>query len=407
MFPGNRNRRLYSRIAAFLVVLVAATPGLAFAGEWRGNVDADAWWFFHDASDPRQSNGNLSLAFEPEYFHDWDDGDQRFVFAPFLRLDQRDDERTHADIRELYWRKSFESAELLVGFGKVFWGVTELRHLVDIINQTDLVENLDGEQKLGQPMVQLTLLRDWGTLDFFAMPYFRERTFTGPDGRPRPPLYVDTDNPVYESSAEQTHFDYAARWSHYFGEFDVGLAFFSGTSREPRLLPGLNSQGEPVLIPNYDLIDQLSLDAQATLGSWLLKLEAIGRDTPQETFFAATGGFEYTLVGIFDTAIDLGLLAEYLYDDSSDPFLVTPFDDDIFLGTRLAFNDTQSTELLVGFSQDLNNDSIFFNVEGSRRIGQSWKAGLQVRIFNNDEPTDAFFAFRNEDYAEFKISKYF
>ena len=128
---------------------------------------------------------------------------------------------------------------------------------------------------------------------------------------------------------------------------------------------------------------------------------------PRRHFFAATGGFEYTLVGIFDTAIDLGLLAEYLYDDSSDPFLVTPFDDDIFLGTRLAFNDTQSTELLVGFSQDLNNDSIFFNVEGSRRIGQSWKAGLQVRIFNNDEPTDAFFAFRNEDYAEFKISKYF
>ena len=68
----------------------------------------------------------------------------------------------------------------------MFWGVTELRHLVDIINQTDLVENLDGEQKLGQPMVQLTLLKDWGTLDFFAMPYFRERTFTGPDGRPRP-----------------------------------------------------------------------------------------------------------------------------------------------------------------------------------------------------------------------------
>ena len=38
---------------------------------------------------------------------------------------------------------------LSIGLGKVFWGVTEFNHLVDVINQTDLVEGIDGEAKLG------------------------------------------------------------------------------------------------------------------------------------------------------------------------------------------------------------------------------------------------------------------
>jgi len=54
-----------------------------------------------------------------------------------------------------------------------FWGVTEFQHLVDIINQTDLVENIDTEDKLGQPMINLALINDWGTVDLFIMPYFR------------------------------------------------------------------------------------------------------------------------------------------------------------------------------------------------------------------------------------------
>ena len=394
-------------ITASLAASLAIAQSPAVAGEWRGNASAEGWWFFQSALQPEQEDSNFSVAFEPEYFTDWDDGDQRLVFTPFFRWDQQDDERTHVDIRELYWQKSLSSSELIVGVGKVFWGVTELRHLVDVINQTDLVENLDQEEKLGQPMVQLTFLTDWGTLDLFVLPYFRERTFSGAKGRPRAPLVVDTDNPVFQSSAEQSHVDYSIRWSHYFGDWDIGLAHFSGTSRDPRLVPGLNSQGVPVFIPNYDQIDQFSLDLQATKGSWLLKLEALTRDFTLGRNNAATGGFEYTLVGLGESAIDLGLLVEYLYDDNNVPGLVTAFDDDIFLGTRFAFNDTQSTELLLGGSFDLNQHSNFFNIEGSRRIGQTWKAELEVRIFDNDVPTDPFFALRDDDHVRLIFSKYF
>ena len=47
------------------------------------------------------------------------------------------------------------TGRLLVGAAKVFWGTAESRHLVDIINQTDAVEDIDEEDKLGQPMVKV------------------------------------------------------------------------------------------------------------------------------------------------------------------------------------------------------------------------------------------------------------
>ena len=77
-------------------------------------------------------------------------------FVGFARLDQYDDRRTHADIRELYWQTYNNNWEFSFGFKKVFWGKTESVHLVDIINQTDAVESFDGEAKLGEFMAQAT-----------------------------------------------------------------------------------------------------------------------------------------------------------------------------------------------------------------------------------------------------------
>ncbi len=64
-------------------------------------------------------------------------------------------------------------------------GVTEFVNLTDVINQTNLVEDIDAKTKLGQPMLNATLFNDWGTLDFIIMPWFRERTFPGVSGRLR------------------------------------------------------------------------------------------------------------------------------------------------------------------------------------------------------------------------------
>jgi hypothetical protein len=277
--------------------------------------------------------------------------------------------------------------------------VTEFQHLVDIVNQTDLVENLDTEDKLGQPMVNLALIRDWGTVDFFVMPWFRERTFPGRDGRLRTQPVIDDDLSRFESGAKEKHVDFAVRYSHFIGDFDIGLSHFYGTSRDPRLIPGVDAGARPVLIPFYDIINQTSLDLQATKGNMLWKLEALHRSGQGDTWNALAGGFEYTFVGVFETAIDLGVLSEYHYDDRGESAPVT-FEDDIAVGTRIAFNDTQSTETLMGIIWDRNTGGKFFNLEASRRIGDSWLLELQTRFFFGQADEDPAFAITRDDYIE-------
>ncbi len=374
--------------------------------EWSGYADLEYRTFFHSPVDPRQHGDNFSLAVQPELYYAWNNGRDSFTFVPFLRLDQHDDERTHFDIRELTWLTARNGWELRIGVRKVFWGVTESQHLVDIINQTDLVENIDTEDKLGQPMVNFALIRDWGTLDFFVLPYFRERTFPGPEGRLRMIPRVDPDGAIYESSREQEHIDFAVRWAHSPGDWDLGLSHFTGTSRDPRFTAGTRDDGEVVMFPIYDQIDQTGLDVQATKGSWLWKLEAMRRSGQGPSFVASTAGFEYTLFGLFETPTDLGLVMEYLYDDrpiDTD----SPFDDDVFAGVRLTLNDVQSTEALLGCIFDMDSSARLCNVEASRRLGARWMIELEVRTFQELTEDDPLYSLRRDDYAQLGLSYHF
>lgn len=394
-------------IQVFCWVAVTAISFPVQADDWRGYVSAEARLFPNSASDPQQHGDNLSFAAEPEYYREWDDGRRSFSFIPFARLDQGDSDRSHFDVRELLWQWVGQSWELRAGIGKVFWGVAETRHLVDIINQTDTVENIDLEDKLGQPMIDLALIRDWGTVDLFILPGFRERTFPGPDGRLRSQPAVDTGQARYESAAKWKHVDWSVRWAHSIGDWDIGTYYFNGTSREARLLPEVNAVGKVKLIPFYEQIQQFGLDLQATKGDWLWKLEVIAGKGKDDRYAATVGGFEYTLVGLLETRADLGLLVEYLYDDRGDIAPTTPFEDDIFLGARLTPNDAQSTEFLFGIFIDPDNGTRIYNLETSRRIGSHWKLSLEARIFSNIPKDDLLFSFRNDDYLQVELARYF
>ena len=388
-------------VLAVIVASIISIP--CYAAEWTGFAGIEYRHFLQDPADTVQHGNNFSLSIETEFYHEWDDGSQSLAFVPYARLDENDTERSHFDIRELTWLISADTWELRLGIRKEFWGVMEFQHLTDIINQTDLVENLDGEDKLGQPMINLALIRNWGTIDFFLMPYFRERNFPGTQGRLRTTPPVGEGQSRFESAARKKHQDFALRYSHFISDWDIGIAHFYGTSRDPRLLPDLDQTGKPLLIPFYEIINQTSLDLQATKGNMLWKLEAIHRSGQAEPYNAFAVGFEYTFVGIFETAIDLSVLGEYHYDDRGES-APTLFEDDIGTGIRLAFNDAQSSTVLMGLIVDRNTGGKFFNLEASRRFGDSWVLELQARILFNQSPTDPAFAFSRDDYIELFLS---
>jgi hypothetical protein len=390
-------------IGWFGMMLCLVFHGNNYAGEWSGYGAAEYRYFQHPSLNVKPSQHALSAVISPEFYHQWDDGKQSLIIAPFLRIDNEDAERTHFDLREARWLIAEDNWEICLGVGKVYWGVIESQHLVDVINQTDLVETPDNEDKLGQPMINLSLFQEWGTVDLFVLPYFRERTFAGKKGRLRSQLVVDTNNASYESGSKMHHIDLAIRWSYSVGDWDVGLSHFYGTNREPLLTP---NQQFTALNPYYELMNQTGLEVQRTTGEWLWKLESIRRGTTKETFISVTGGVEYTLYNVLDSGLDVGLISEYLFDDRDDE-LVTLFEDDVMFGTRIAWNDVQSTTLLVGLIQDVDSSDAAWSIEASRRIGNRWKLSVEGRLFKFNRSNNALYQVRNDDYVQVELARYF
>lgn len=437
-------------LPAALLVL----PAQAF--EAKGRLEGEGRYFFADAERPLLG----SVAGSLEVFHGWNDESQRVVGEFFARHDP-DPARENWDVRELYWQTTGDDFVFHAGARRVFWGVTESRHLVDVVNQSDLAENISGEIKLGQPMMDLAVVRDIGTFEFFALPYQRARTFPGPDGHPRLPFPVDAADAQYEISNGQRHLDFAGRYTRSFGALDLGVSAFDGTARDPRLQPclkrgasGTYVQGSPdgptcdiadglvlpqgnattpflqqlgvaptndavaadveqevrenlVLVPFYDRLRQVSIDAQFVTGSLALKLEALARRQGSDRSNAAVTGFEYTLGAIFDSPVDLGLLGEWLWDERSDA-LYALADDEIFFGSRLALNDEAGTQVLAGIIASRTHfANRLYGVEASRRLGDDWKLSLETRMFEDlpDDPEVKFL--EDQDFVTLTLERFF
>jgi hypothetical protein len=183
----------------------------------------------------------------------------------------------------------------------------------------------------------------------------------------------------------------------------ISLYWYRG---EPTLLIVKESEVEFILVPFYEQVNQTGLDLTFITGDWVWKFEAIHRSGQGKSFFAWTGGFEYTFVNVGQTGVDLGILFEWLYDDRLEK-ATTPFENDVMVGARLAVNDVASTEALFGLVQDVNSNSRALFLEASRRIRENWKTSVEVRTFSSQSTDDFFFDQRDDDYVQVGLGYYF
>ena len=393
-------------ISFLSIIFFVSQKALCGSFELSGNGSYESRFFLKGGDLAASYQLSNSVSFSPEIYFEWEDERHTLLISPFFRVDQKDPDRTHVDIREFTYSLNEYDWELRLGVRKLFWGVAESNHLIDVINQSDSVENLDLEDKLGQPMINLALIRDWGSVDFFVLPLFRERTFVGREGRPKVSALLRGKEAEFESAAERNHIDFAVRFSTYTDNLDLGLYHFWGTARTPRIITRPRGQNAIDLVPFYEIAHQTGLDAQLTRGNTLYKLELLHYASNFERYVAGVGGGEYTFVGIGETSMDLGVLAEYHWDErgESSPSV---FNHDIFSGVRLATNDVNDTQVLAGFVTDINNRATMLNIEASRRISNFWKIELEVRLFVDASSDDPSFGFRDEDYIQLEIFRYF
>lgn len=403
-------------LPSFFLVLTASLNVCADEFKFSWEMGAQARLFAEEAS-YGQENQSASLRAQAEFYYAWNDGQDSVEFIPWYVVDQHDEKRTHGDIQELAWIHVGEGWELRTGIRKVFWGVTESAHLVDIINQSDFSRGFDGEDKLGQPMVNLSLVRDWGIVDFFILPGHRKRIYSGEDGRPRSTLVITDEDATYESDDDDRRVDAAIRWQKTLGDWELALSHFTGTSRDPSLI-GVNAENE--LLTYYPEIDQTGLEALYIAGDWIWKFESIVRSGQGRQFTAATGGTEYTQVGVFETDIDLGWIAEYSADDRGAD-APHASERDIVVGTRWTVNDAASSQALVFVSVDIQTGEQLWSLEASRRFYEDWFVTVDMFLFGNvdDAPTvaealsgpadtDAKLAsFKKDNYLQIEVVRYF
>ena len=358
---------------------------------YRGNLSVQAQRFTSNDVQMLTAEDSQSAALSIELTKNINDT-SRLVFEPFFRVDSLDNNRSHWDFRELKYNTWGDDWDFEIGIGKVFWGVAETRNVVNIINQLDSLEGPTTNETLGQPMAHYTRIGDWGNLEFFLLPHFRERSFAGPEGRPRAPFTIDTDAASYESSAGDKHIDLAVRYSHSVSYWDIGINAFNGTARQPLIALPSNSNNETnTASPFYYQIQHISTDLQATLESWLLKGEfAYETSDFVKSHFKTVSGFEYTFFDIKESGVDLGIVSEYLYDGSgANDFNI--FQNDILIGMRLSLNDTQSTDAIIAYSYDIDDASEFLTLEFSRRIASSFKLNLEATTLKDENYLAATF----------------
>lgn len=376
---------------------------VSFAADIGGSISLEGRSFWNSSPIPEVGNAGMSVRVNPEFRLKFSNNSSLLTVEPFARIDELDEERTHFDIRQLDVTVIKNNWLFQAGISKLFWGVTESANLVDIVNQVDVVEDPFGDDKLGQPLFRASRFYDNGSVSLLLMPYFRKRVFPGKKDRFRLSLPIDTNNISYESKNEENNIDVAIRLQHTIDRMDFGLSFFHGTSRTPDLL--LNEEAL-TLTQHYPLVDTASLDLQYTGDEWLWKLEYLNTSFDSRHHSAAVGGFEYTQPRFAKTNGDIGYIMEYHTDSRNDSGIV-PFQNDLFLGARIAFNDLKSSEILIGTFYDADTKTKIYTLEASTHINDSIIFNVESTVFSDVADDDVFQDFKNDSNLQLGVEMYF
>ena len=392
--PGRISCLYLTRTLALVITCGSVAPASASA-QWSGSASVGTRGY--PGSAPEEAvRHELSLTVEAQGSLTWDDRSQSLTIAPFMRIDPNSRSRTRLDFLDLVWEKIWNDVEVGIGMRQVSWGVAESVALVDVINQRDFGEDAPAPGRLGQPLLSLEAFTSLGSLEGYVLPYFRQRRFTGRGGALWSPLPVDEDGAEFEHDRGRKHIDWTLRWSHVLGGFDVGLAHFSGTNRDPRFEASPQVGGGAGWIPRYDQIDQTSLDAQWTRNALLLKVELLRRASDFEEFYAAAGGFEYALAGY------LSVFVEYVYDGRGVNATAST-ENDLFVGARLLTQDwTISSRTFV----DTRSGNVVESATASRRIGDRATLELDARLFSGDPEDEPAFARRLDTYLSLSFTMF-
>lgn len=390
---------------SFIFVLFATTLySMASEAALKGEVEGRYDYFAEDPLFGQQSDqqSQYSLATTLDYT-DQVGRDVDINMSVFGRYHSDANKSWQGDIRELklaYYASAFEVSG---GVLMERWGLLEAFSPVDILNPKDRVEDYQGNIKRGIPGGKISYLLDYGRVDVWLLPYSREERVAEGKDRYRTLPYALADA---EFEKGQTALSSAIRISQMLESVEFAVSYFNGHARTPYYTPNFDGVGNVTsLQPNYARIDQVGAELLWVRGQLLVKLESIYRSTNNDNFMGLGVGLEREFPRIGLAKSSLTLYGEFYYDerktDASSP--VTPFQNDVFLGLRLAKNNLRSTEYQVRFTRDLDNDSTLWDFRAKTRIQRQWFIEANLYKFINVDDDLALKSFTSDSGLEVNV----
>ncbi|MFT7680716.1 MAG: hypothetical protein ACI935_000147 [Moritella dasanensis] len=326
-----------------------------------------------DSDYPYPVYHQISAALSPHVEASSERNNMVYTVHPFIRVDERDDERTHIDLREFKAALVTKKWQASIGFDQVYWGVMENHHLVDIVNQTDYNESPNGEDKLGQPMLRLGINLNDALLEAMLLIGYREAAMPTPGAR----FSFENDYSYeYEGWGEEYHPDIALRYSKSIKNVDLGVSYFGGHTRTPELRS--QTVGDPVWYVN--LVDQVSVDVNADLGRIELKAEVLYKVVEDQSTRAMVLGTEFKLIQ--NKNVGVNLLAEYSWDQHGVEAFDNSFQNDLFVGARITLFGLNDSEILLGHNYDFDFSSQHGFVQAKVNVTKKLSVGLEGWWFN-------------------------
>lgn len=392
----------------------------------RGQIALEGRAFAPD-DDPTTEDWGFALFSRLEWSHSHDPWQERLRVTG--RLDAIDDGRDHVVLEEAwvqYWRGRLK---LRLGADIVNWTATEAFHPADVLNARNLDSDLENYEKVGEPLllVALSLLEDT-TLELYVMPAYMAALLPSQRSRLRlvPPgtafggrVLVDrkgrfTDDVIGPQAA--------LRVRTVWGSADLSLHLLEHMDRSQPLV--VTDPATQRLHAAFLTVRQVGLTYSQVFGSLIAKLEASYRnfvrveDTarfgalPDRDHTTLALGAEYGLV--HDGGSESTLLAEaqaVFGLRESERYQVNPFQRDLLLGYRFAWNDEPSRTLLVSGILDLERGGEYLlNVTYEQRLGETWGLALGARLINAKSNGDSPFGLsplRDADLLRAVLSRYF
>ena len=331
----------------------------------RGNVGVEFKWYLDKP--PQKLDYNLAGIGEVEALYTKDSWFGKLFIEGLI--DSQEEERDYLRANEAYLQYDFVEQDLRITGGRevVFWGALEVYNPVDVINIQNLSRDPFEVFKIGSYLLSLSKYFESSGIELLATLYEQDQSFPGRESPYYifPPFLTYDENLITEESRTRptVYLKYSGSSDTVY-PLDYALVISNGYDHQRFI----TLVGDGILRQNAYIASKFLTFDTLVVNATLLKLEASYTDVKDVQFisdyYQVGAGIEHTLEQIY-RGWDIGLISEYyLYkttdkDKFDDLRLFQSFQNDLFLGFRLTFNDVASSEIVGGGIFDLEYDGEF------------------------------------------------